>query len=348
MHCPKSKCGPAGGTGIDEFLVDLGRLDRGRIRHPGLELVIDHQPVIRRQVHQPARRNLVAGLRALRQPAHARFLFLHRAGGSQHVVVGFGRCQIVLGKDVFPIRKHAAFGAVGDAVQLGAGAGQIAPRTADEAKSFEVGRDNIVLVVVLHGERIVGEQRRKFGQEIALDVFGLPHDDVDDDVVVTLRFRHLQHLGVLHAQILHFVELDLDSGRRRELRDQLLGDVEMGMRRPVDDDGLAFELRPVGAGSSCRVRERKGRQGRSKRGFEGRATCNRHRFLLMSRSPRNVAFPVQSSRRWRRLLFSSMLSITSSGRFGKWRRPVIGNAGLGHDCGGWKAVFGEDHVQIKG
>ena len=276
-HLAEVEGSAAGWPGVDNLLEHLCRLDGGGLVDHRHVFVVDDEAVIGRQVQQPTRRYLMARLRARRHAAHTRLLGLDGARRRQHLVIGRRHFDVVLGKDVLAVGKDGTFRAIGQAVEFRPRSRQITARAADQAEAFIISLDDIAPIIVGHRQFSVLEHRLKFGQELALHIFRLPHDHVDADVVFALRLAHLQHLRVLQAQIRHLVELDFDAGGGGEVGQQLLGDGVMRVRRPVHDNRLPLQLGPAGALRTGVIGQRQRCHcGSRSGGLQRIATCGGH------------------------------------------------------------------------
>ena len=182
---------------------------------------------------------LVTGLTTRRQRTDA-FLGLQRSEQFLQFIIGCRRLEAVLLEDILAIRQHRGFRTVGQAVELGTGAGQIALLATDETQIFQITLDDVVDVVIRISQCGVLEIGFDAFDQILFDVLALPHDDVANGVVIPLRLGHFQQLLVLHAADGDLVDFDLDAGFGGELGQDLEHRVVMRVRRDVHDHGLAL------------------------------------------------------------------------------------------------------------
>ena len=204
-------------------------------------LIVKHAAAHRVQVQQPRVHALVSSLPARGEGAHARLVFEHFQRLAE-VFIGLRYFEVELGKHVAPIRQHRGLSAIGQAVQLCAGACQIAFGAAHHPEIFQVDRDDVFHVIGRVGQRRVGEERLQRLHQVFGNVLALPHHDVAGQVVVALRFGHLQQLLFFQSTNGQFVHFDLDTGLFGELRQQFGHRVVMRMRGDVDGDAFARVL----------------------------------------------------------------------------------------------------------
>ncbi len=148
----------------------------------------------------------------------------------------------MLGEDVAAVGEHDGLGAVGNAVELGARACEVALGAADKAEVLQIDRHDVLHVVGRVGQcRVVEEGLQRLDQ-VFRDVLALPHHDVAAQVKVATGLGHLQQLLFFHAAHRELVGLDLDAGFFRELGQDLHHRVVVRMRRHAEHHRLAGVL----------------------------------------------------------------------------------------------------------